>query len=128
MKIDEQHTLYAITVKLSEDIDELPIGKLGRFTFRKGLYVYVGSAKRHIKKRIERHLKIDKKQHWHFDYLRPHVEIIDVKTFSNEEGECGLFHKLKEEYNGKIVVKKFGSSDCQCMSHLFYVKHSKEAD
>lgn len=122
--INEKHTLYAIKAIMNKDRNEITIGKLGTFSFRKGMYVYVGSAKRNIEARINRHLKKEKKYHWHFDYLRPFVHIVDVTTFSGEEGECALFQRLMTEHGGEVVVKKFGSSDCDCTAHLFYVKPS----
>ncbi|WP_093048597.1 GIY-YIG nuclease family protein [Salipaludibacillus aurantiacus] len=119
-QINEGDTLYAITARMPESARNITIGKLGTFSFQKGLYVYVGSAKRRIASRINRHVQIEKKFRWHYDYLRPHLHITDVQTYSGEEGECGLFHRLMEEKNGRIPVKGFGSSDCKCASHLFY--------
>ncbi|GGH71673.1 hypothetical protein GCM10010978_07860 [Compostibacillus humi] len=113
-------SLYAIKGVLT-DQQNLTIGKLGSFRFPPGLYVYVGSAKRNIRSRIERHLKVDKKCHWHFDYLRPYLEITEVHTFPGQEGECGLFQRLLGEQQGKIVIPGFGSSDCTCKAHLFFV-------
>ncbi|WP_373323175.1 DUF123 domain-containing protein [Alkalihalobacterium chitinilyticum] len=34
---------------------------------------------------------------------------------------CGLLHSLKNRYDGSFPVRGFGSSDCKCSSHLFYV-------
>lgn len=115
----DAHTLYAIKAVMVENHPEITIGKLGTFSFPKGVYVYVGSAKKNIQARIDRHLRIDKKFHWHFDYLRPYLEVIEVETFSGEEGECALFQKLMKEQNGMIPIHAFGSSDCRCAAHLF---------
>ena len=46
---------YQLFIKVRKDIN-LKVGKLGRFTFPFGSYVYTGSAKTNINKRIERHL------------------------------------------------------------------------
>lgn len=117
--MNPNHTLYSITTMMDKD-QQITIGKLGTFLFRKGMYVYVGSAKRNIEARIARHLKIEKKMRWHFDYLRPFVEIVDVQTFLGDEGECQLFERLMTEKRGMIPVVGFGSSDCKCRAHLFY--------
>lgn len=117
---EPDHTLYAIKGRMTINHENIVIGKLGTFSFQKGLYVYVGSAKRNIQSRVERHIQIDKKQRWHFDYLRPFLEIADVETFSGEEGECKLFQRLMKEQSGIIPVRGFGSSDCRCPGHLFY--------
>lgn len=101
---------------------DVAVGKLGQFSFPAGYYVYVGSAKRNIKARINRHIDIDKKKHWHMDYLRPYLKIESVRTFAGAEGECALFNRLKEEYSGSLPANGFGSSDCKCASHLFYCR------
>lgn len=103
-----------------ETSHDVAIGKLGEFSFPTGYYVYVGSAKRNIKSRINRHIDIDKKKHWHMDYLRPYLKIESVRTFSGAEEECALFNRLKEAYSGSLPARGFGSSDCKCESHLFY--------
>ncbi|HEY8529200.1 MAG TPA: DUF123 domain-containing protein [Paenibacillaceae bacterium] len=64
---------------------------------------------------------IKKTMRWHFDYLRPHLRIACVDTFPREEGECGLFRRLMAEHGGVVPVRGFGSSDCGCEAHLFYV-------
>lgn len=124
--VNKSDTLYAITFRLDEDIERIAIGKLGQFDFQKGYYVYVGSAKRNIRARIERHLKINKKKRWHIDYLRPHLHIQAVQSYPEREGECQLFERLRSEHNASMPVKGFGSSDCKCYSHLFYFKNEED--
>lgn len=118
-KINKNHTLYAIFLNVPAN-QEITIGKLGNYYFPKGMYIYVGSAKKNIEARINRHEKIDKKLKWHFDYLRPFGEITKIITYENVIGECELAEKIRKEYGGTYLVKKFGSSDCRCTSHLIY--------
>jgi len=92
--------------------NRIKVGKLGTFTFKKGYYVYIGSAPSDA--RIRRHLRKDKKKHWHIDYLLDHGTIVNI--YVSNIPEC----KLAERLNGKVVVKKFGSTDCKCDSHLKY--------
>ncbi|SEM22793.1 Uri superfamily endonuclease [Mesobacillus persicus] len=120
---DQGDTLYAIQTYMPKANREIAIGKLGSFSFEKGTYVYVGSAKKNIQSRIARHLRIDKKFRWHFDYLRPYLKIEKFQTYPGEEGECQLFRRLMKENNGSVPVHGFGSSDCKCASHLFYIPH-----
>lgn len=115
--IDPTHSLYAIYLRIVRD-DNIEIGKLGTFSFKKGMYIYVGSAKRNIQARINRHKKVEKPLKWHFDYLRPYGEITKIITYENTIGECGLAEKLRKENGGVFPVKGFGSSDCRCFSHL----------
>jgi len=109
---------YQLFINVAKEID-LIIGKLGRFIFPVGSYVYTGSAKTNIDKRIERHLCKEKKLHWHIDYLLNNdaVKIIDIKK--SEMIECSL---NKKTY-GMIIIRGFGSSDCNfcCGSHLKYL-------
>ncbi|MFD1452379.1 GIY-YIG nuclease family protein [Oceanobacillus sojae] len=120
--VREFDTLYCVKAWLPEDTESVTIGKLGKFNFSKGYYVYVGSAKRNIRARVDRHIQIEKKKRWHIDYLRPYLQIQAVQTYPGEEVECGLFERLRQENEGSMPVKGFGSSDCRCFSHLFYSK------
>jgi Uri superfamily endonuclease len=121
LQVEQPHSLYAVKGFLEEDRKDLAIGKLGVFSFRKGLYVYVGSARKNLQSRIARHLQMEKKLRWHFDYLRPYLKIVEVETFPGEEGECRLFQRLMTELGGIAPVRGFGSSDCGCAAHLFFV-------
>lgn len=121
--VNESDTLYAIKFQLDKDIKAIPIGKLGQFDFPRGYYVYVGSAKRNIRARIDRHLKIDKNKRWHIDYLRPYLSVECVQSFPESDGECQLFQRLKLAHNADMPAKGFGSSDCRCYSHLFFFKN-----
>ena len=109
---------YQLHINVAKEID-LKIGKLGRFIFPIGSYVYTGSAKKNINKRIERHLSKKKKLHWHIDYFLNNdaVQIIYIKK--SEMIECSLNKKTC----GTIIIKGFGSSDCNlcCGSHLKYL-------
>ncbi|MDJ0762222.1 MAG: GIY-YIG nuclease family protein [Myxococcota bacterium] len=112
---------YALHISVAQQI-AIQIGKLGRFSFPPGHYVYVGSAKRNMDARIARHKSSKKKLRWHIDYLlnSPHAKIVEV--ILSEKGECELNQSIK----GDVIVKGFGSSDCQsrCKSHLKFVSSS----
>lgn len=108
---------YILQINLSED-KEIRVGKLGNIYFKKGFYAYIGSAMNSLEGRINRHLRFDKKFHWHIDYLLKHAEISKVFYKQiNERIEC----KVAETFNKKLEsIKHFGCSDCSCKSHLFY--------
>lgn len=118
-KINEKHTLYSIEL-LVESEGQITVGKLGTFFFPKGKYIYVGSAKNNIVARVKRHFLIDKKLRWHFDYLRPIGQITNIHTYCNAITECELFEELLNEKKGIELIKGFGSSDCNCKTHLLY--------
>ena len=119
--INEEHTLYTIYLRLDHD-ESIKIGKLGEYFFQKGTYIYVGSAKRNIVKRIQRHKDREKKLHWHFDYLRPFGIITKIITYNERLGECALAEKIRKIEHGILPIKGFGSSDCKCYAHLIYIK------
>ena len=111
---------YQLLIRL-EKSHSIQIGKLGCFQFPKGYYIYTGSAQRGLQARIARHLRKDKKLHWHIDYLLQHAEILKTFTFpGRKQTECHLNRNLFENYHGECIVPGFGSSDCQCQTHLAY--------
>lgn len=60
---------YCLIISLSKS-QKLNIGSLYQnHKFKKGWYVYIGSAMNSLVPRIKRHLSDDKKMHWHIDYL-----------------------------------------------------------
>ena len=96
----------------------IKIGKSGRFYFKKGHYVYVGSAKRNIMKRIERHLRKKKRKFWHIDYLLQYAEVRSVWVGDLSEEKIAAMLSQKME----IPVLGFGASDKKSKAHLFYYK------
>lgn len=116
---------YCLIIKLSKT-SQIKIGKrLGKIKFKKGYYVYVGSAMNSLIARIERHLSDDKKMHWHVDYLLKKAEITDVVyNESKRKIECDLSQFISTKAEG---IKDFGCSDCECESHLYYFENKKEA-
>ena len=112
---------YIIILKLQTE-KVLRIGALGNIAFSEGYYLYVGSAMRHLKKRIERHRRKQKKIHWHIDYLTQQADWVASLTIrSSKRLECEIAGALSSLL--KTNIPGFGSSDCRCASHLF---HSRE--
>ncbi len=114
--------IYVLIIKVNSDIN-VKIGSLGKIKFERGIYAYVGSAQNNIEKRISRHLLKHKKRFWHIDYLLDNkfTEIINsfYKEVSKDE-ECAAANELAKT---EITIPKFGSSDCECKSHLFKIKN-----
>ncbi|HIE05530.1 MAG TPA: GIY-YIG nuclease family protein [bacterium (Candidatus Stahlbacteria)] len=95
----------------------ITVGRLGKIFFHRGLYFYVGSAKRGIEARVRRHLTSEKR-HWHIDYLLTAAELLAVLTV--ESGiECDIAIALSQALE---PISRFGSSDCRCKSHLYYLE------
>jgi len=113
--------VYCLIISLSKNIN-LPVGALGKIFLRRGAYIYVGSAQNNVKKRVERHLKKNKKKHWHIDYLIANRNTTIKKVLWKEakkEEECKIAGFVKSIGD---TVKGFGCSDCKCKSHLFRLK------
>ncbi|MDR1567028.1 MAG: DNA/RNA nuclease SfsA [Treponema sp.] len=99
---------------------EIEAGALGPIYFKKGWYVYSGSARKNLSTRLGRHMrKIKKRKHWHLDYITPYAEKIEgfpIASYRNLE--CDLAASLQKI--GGEVIPGFGSSDCGCGGHFFY--------
>ncbi len=96
----------------------MTVGRLGSFDFPAGLYLYTGSALNGLEGRINRHLRRDKKLHWHIDYLLGAAEVVEVWWMAGEERwECRWATAIRNR-GGSLVVTRFGSSDCRCPAHL----------
>jgi sugar fermentation stimulation protein A len=117
---------YLILLELPQS-RRVETGALGTLDFKKGWYVYSGSARQHLSARIRRHLRKEgKKKHWHLDYLTPYALRLQALPIASRRNlECALAAEL--ETLGGIPVKGFGSSDCRCASHLFYFSAPPES-
>ncbi len=108
---------YVLLIKLSEE-QTITIGSLRVLDFPHGYYAYVGSAMNGFKSRIGRHLKTNKRPHWHIDYLLRKAAITDIILCETRDRiECNIAQALKGQYDS---ILGFGSSDCKCNSHLFF--------
>lgn len=118
---------YCLLINLVKD-SKIKIGANGFVFFKKGYYVYVGSALNTLSKRIERHVSNNKKKHWHVDYLllNKNTKIEEViYSYCTEKIEC----EISNEINKKAVnyIDGFGCSDCNCTSHLYYFERYADA-
>lgn len=107
----------------------LRIGALGRFRFPRGYYIYIGSAMNGLESRIRRHLGNDKRLFWHIDYFVQHARVVDVwSQESRSRWECVWARKVLELDNARVIVERFGASDCRCRAHLVHLTTKKRID
>lgn len=112
--------LYQLVIRLRR-ARIIKVGALGRFRFPAGWYVYTGSARNGLAQRIRRHLRGQKRKHWHIDYLLAAADGVEAFFMRGETiSECKLHDRLQ---GGEMVVSNFGSSDCGCQSHLAYFRN-----
>jgi sugar fermentation stimulation protein A len=110
---------YLLLLDLRRD-RRIQVGRLGRIAFKKGTYVYVGSAQRGLAARIARHLRRRRKRfHWHIDYLRAACgRVVGLPIRSSRRQECEVARAVAAVLEPGPAG--FGSSDCRCATHLFW--------
>lgn len=142
---------YALIMSLPR-ASKIRIGALGTFDFRRGHYVYIGSALNGLDARIARHLTgvpwrdlppewqrgeigrrlsrgRPKRFFWHIDYFLPHAQILQVWTDAGGVRlECEWARTLLALPNALVVAPRFGASDCNCAAHLVYLDRSPAPD
>ena len=110
-----------LIIQVDKDVG-VNVGALGKLWFEKGVYAYVGSAQTNLEKRINRHLRKNKRKFWHVDYLLDNDAIKIASVFfkqATKAEECKIAKVIGER--GEPIAG-FGCSDCKCKSHLFQLK------
>ncbi|GIK58736.1 MAG: GIY-YIG nuclease family protein [Chloroflexi bacterium] len=113
---------YALLLRLNQAV-QLQIGRLGRWPFAAGYYLYLGSAlgSGGLAARLRRHLSPTERPFWHIDYLRRQAVVTAVWI---QEGpvrlECAWATRAAQWPGAAIPVPRFGASDCRCAAHLVY--------
>jgi len=103
-----------------EDNHTISVGKLGDLRFKKGIYLYVGSAMGGFRSRVRRYLSGIRAKRWHIDYLLTRSKIKAVLLIPSEVRlESYLAERLSRVF--EEVHPGFGSSDTRDRTHLFYV-------
>lgn len=106
----------------------LTVGKLGAFEFPRGYYLYFGSAQGGLEGRIQRHLRADKKRHWHVDFLADVAPIVEASWVAGTERlECEWARTAVDLPDARVPAPGFGSSDCSCRTHLVHLPVSRRA-
>lgn len=114
--------VYALLLSLPQR-QTLSIGQLGQFEFPAGFYLYLGSAlgPGGLEARLRRHIRRDKKRHWHIDWLRASatLEVIWARRIDTRL-ECDWARTAATLPAASIPAPRFGASDCHCPSHLYH--------
>jgi len=107
----------------------IDIGRLGSLPIEPGFYVYSGSAfgPGGVDARVRRHLRGDKRLHWHIDYLLAVSDATRAWYVTGARRECEHARGLAEA-GGKVHLTGFGASDCACASHLLYFDEPETID
>jgi len=109
--------VYIIIIRLEKEHD-IAVGSLGTRHFKKGYYLYVGSARKNLQARMDRHRRQGKTLFWHIDYLRAAASFCAaVPVRGTMVAECELAAAVAAVSSWQ--APGFGCSDCSCASHLF---------
>ena len=115
--------LYQLWIELSRPIS-IRVGRLGRFRFQPGWYVYTGSAKSNLPARVARHRRRSKTRRWHIDYLlasrHAHIRRAITRPW-RVGGECRWHRATARTRGATAPAPGFGSSDCRCPAHLVFI-------
>jgi len=105
------------------------VGRLEEVSFKEGVYIYIGSAKGCLEARLQRHLRKEKRIFWHIDYLLENkkAKILQIWTI-DKKMECQTAKIFCQDPTTEIIKKGFGSSDCKCLTHLFFIKDKKKTE
>lgn len=99
------------------------VGSLGALSGQGGYYAYIGSAfgLSGIAPRVERHKTKNTNQHWHIDYIKPHLDFEGLwYSYDQQKREHQWAFSMSRMKGVIVPFAHFGSSDCNCQSHLFY--------
>lgn len=120
MDLPNQPGTYILAIPVDAALTITP-GKLGTVTLPPATYLYVGSAHGPggLRARVGRHLRSDKRLHWHIDALTTAATVTEVwYRVSPDRLECKWASELLARPGASIPVPGFGASDCGCVSHL----------
>jgi len=116
--------VYTLIIRLAAPC-RIAVGRHLAVLFKRGLYLYTGSAlgrgSTSLEGRISRHLSRHKNDFWHIDRILSSdstyvVSVILAKTTS--KAECKVNRALLMGPNVRVLTKGIGCSDCKCESHF----------
>jgi Uncharacterized conserved protein len=124
---------YVLILRLKDQI-RVRAGSLGLINLQAGYYAYVGSAKGGLRARVGRHLKLallkEGRLRWHIDYLLTdsNTTIHSIVYVKEAFIEHELARALARSSDVEAAVLGFGSTDCNCPTHLFKLNNEKDPE
>ena len=112
---------YVLVLRVETAVT-LTVGRLGVAALASGWLLYVGSAfgPGGLAGRLAHHLRSAAKPHWHIDYLRSALPLVEVWLCPTpqrlEHLVAGALHAAP---GSSLPLPRCGSSDCACPAHLF---------
>ena len=117
---NEDRGIYVLILRLEQPF-RIKAGKVPERHYPSGIYFYIGRARRNLRGRLARHLRTEKKRHWHIDYFLQKARIEEIWYRPGYFDECQLVSDIIG-ICGKdsSLISGFGASDCRCSSHLIH--------
>jgi Uri superfamily endonuclease len=115
--------VYVLIWRLTGTL-RLEVGRLGQVDLPPGWVLYVGSAcgPGGLAARVGRHLRAEKRTHWHVDALAGREPVCAVWAVeSTRRLECVWAGAVAGLAGAGVPAPGFGSSDCRCPAHLFHL-------
>lgn len=128
--LPSQPGTYALLLRLNR-ATQLRIGARGPFDLPRGWYIYVGRARGAggLRARVMRHWRGATRLHWHIDYLRRVAQPVRVWLWADPQAdECAWARALELTPTARVIVPRFGASDCDCAAHLWFVARRAEVE
>ncbi len=121
---------YLLLMQLPQ-AQQIEVGRLGTLLLKAGWYLYIGSAfgPGGIQARCGHHRKISVRPRWHVDYLRIVAPLREI-WFSHDpvRREHQWAELVRERRGMQVPLQGFGSSDCDCETHLLYTAQRPSFD
>jgi len=115
----EDGGLYAAVFSMGRP-GRIRVGALGVLDFAPGTYIYIGSARRALMRRIARHRRRIKPARWHVDYVRRKARWRGAVVFLSRRDECALAASACVTLRARVAHRRLGASDCGCPGHLLH--------
>ncbi len=129
MRLPPEPGTYALVFRVESPLS-VQAGRLGTRVLMPGVYVYVGSARGPggLAARIRRHLRQNKRLHWHVDALTTRLTPAAVLWSTDPTlRECDWVAALLSRPEAHVPWPDFGSSDCRrCPSHLIWLPAAEQ--
>jgi Uri superfamily endonuclease len=127
-KLKSDPGTYALILQ-SHSTETVQVGRWGQLDLKPGYYLYIGSAfgPGGVQARVSRHLRLNKRTHWHIDYLRDYVTPVEDWVSYAEKHLEHEWAGVLIGVPGMIPLQGFGCSDCGCFSHLFFTLKTPES-
>jgi len=115
---------YALVFECAQG-GSVSVGALGKVHLRPGYLVYIGSAfgSGGLIARLRHHIRPVERPHWHIDYLRQSASLVGAWCANGPRSLEHLWAASFSELRGFTTPKPgFGSSDCDCRTHLLHAR------